>query len=178
MLIALFGPPGAGKDTVAKRLVEQHGFVRVAFADKVRELAYECITEPDGKELIDEYGWEVCKRDNEYFRLLLERVGDGARKVLGDDVWINVVYDQIDALLAINKNVVITDLRKQNELELVNGLSSDWDYDCTVWHVTRPGCHKRPFDEWNPEWAAFTIHNNDTIEVLNQRVDEVLELCQ
>jgi hypothetical protein len=177
MLIALFGAPGAGKDTVAKRLVEQHGFVRVAFADKVRELAYEVATDTQ-REQIDYFGWEKCKRKSEDYRKLLERVGDGARKVLGESVWIDAVYDQIDALLAINKNVVITDLRKQNELELVNGLSSDWDYDCTVWCVTRPGCEKRPFDEWKLEWAAFTVHNNDTIEVLNQRVDEVLELCQ
>ena len=39
MIIALFGPPGAGKDTVGKILVEQYAYRRVAFADKVRELA-------------------------------------------------------------------------------------------------------------------------------------------
>ena len=57
MLIALFGPPGAGKDTVAKRLVEQHGFVRIAFADKVRELAYQVMS-PNLQSVVDYEGWE------------------------------------------------------------------------------------------------------------------------
>jgi dephospho-CoA kinase len=171
MLIALFGPPGAGKDTVAMRLVDQHGFLRVAFADKVRELAYEVATDTQ-REQINYFGWEKCKRQSEDYRKLLERVGDGARKVLGESLWIDAVYNEIDALLDDGKSVVITDLRKENEAEMVK------DFNGIIWYVTRPGCEKRPFDEWKPEWAAFTVYNNDTIEVLNQRVDEVLELCQ
>jgi hypothetical protein len=176
MLIALFGPPGAGKDTVAKRLVEQHGFVRVAFADKVRELAYETLDEPS-KRFLDSMGWDRAKRQTNFFRELLERVGDGARKVLGDDVWINAVGAEIGRLIDSGKNVVITDMRKENESEFVCDYAR-LGVNATMWYITRPGCEKRPFDEWNPEWAAFTIYNNDTIEVLNQRVDEVLELCQ
>jgi len=143
----------------------------------VRELAYECITEPDGKELIDEYGWEVCKRENEYFRLLLERVGDGARKVFGPEFWIDAVRGEVNNLLGMGKSVVITDLRKKSEMWYVHAMEP-LGYNAKMWHVTRPGCEKRPFDECKPEWAAFTIYNNDTIDVLNQRVDEVLELCQ
>jgi hypothetical protein len=177
MLIALFGAPGAGKDTVAKRLVGQHGFVRVAFADKVRELAYETLP-VHARDEIDKKGWDACKRmaDN-FYREHLERVGDGARKVLGDDVWINAVGVEIGRLIDSGKSVVITDMRKESESEFVCDYAR-LGVKSTMWHVTRPGCEKRPFDEWKPEWAAFTIHNNDSIEVLNQRVDEVLEFCQ
>jgi hypothetical protein len=177
MLIALFGPPGAGKDTATKRLVEQHGFVRVAFADKVRELAYETL-EDSSRVVIDMKGWEVAKRWHREYREILERVGDGARKVFGPDFWIDAIRNQVLDVLRKNGNVVITDLRKENEKRFVNALDLHIFGKSKLWYVTRPGCHKRPFDEWKPEWAAFTIYNNDTIEVLNQRVDEVLELCQ
>ncbi len=176
MLVALFGPPGAGKDTVAKRLVEQHGFVRIAFADKVRELAYEML-EPIDREFIDEVGWERAKREYEYYRWILERVGDGARRVFGPDFWIDAVRGEVNNVLGMGKSVVITDLRKKNEMWYVHTMEP-LGYDAKMWHVTRPGCEKRPFDEWRPEWAAFTIHNFGTVDELNQRVDEVLELCQ
>lgn len=38
MIIGLNGNPGTGKDTVANYLVAEHGFVRIAFADRLREL--------------------------------------------------------------------------------------------------------------------------------------------
>ena len=41
MIIGLTGYAQSGKDTVAKILIEQYGFTRVAFADKIRELLYE-----------------------------------------------------------------------------------------------------------------------------------------
>jgi len=176
MLVALFGAPGAGKDTVAKRLVEQHGFVRVAFADKVRELAYEAL-ELQSRRCVDDIGWDRAKRQFEFYREHLERVGDGARKVFGPEFWIDAIRGEVNNLLGMGKSIVITDLRKESEMWYVHTMEP-LGYNAKMWYVTRPGCEKRPFDEWKTEWAAFTIHNNDTIEVLNQRVDEVLELCE
>jgi len=37
-LIGLTGPAGSGKDTVARLLCEQHGFVQIAFADPLRAM--------------------------------------------------------------------------------------------------------------------------------------------
>jgi hypothetical protein len=176
MLIALFGAPGAGKDTVAAHLVDKHGFVRVAFADKVRELAYEIATDTQ-REQVNYFGWEKCKRKSEDYRKLLERVGDGARKVLGDDVWVGAIEEDIRCLLATGKSVVITDLRKKNELCFVHDTEA-YGFDATTWHIKRPGHYKRPFDEWEEKWAEFTVHNFGTVEELQCRVDEVLELSR
>jgi dephospho-CoA kinase len=173
MLIALFGPPGAGKDTVAKRLVEQHGFVRVAFADKVRELAYEVIT-PQGQQLVDTIGWDTLKREQYWARAVLELVGDGARKVFGPEFWISAIRDPVIHILRHGGNVVITDLRKESEKQFVDGLDLHIFGGSKLWHITRPGFEKRPFDEWQPEWANLTIANDDTVETLNQRVDRAI----
>ncbi len=173
MLIALIGAPGAGKDTIAKRLVEQHGFVRFAFADNVRQLAYETLDD-NGRTLIDVHGWDTAKRASESFRLTLERIGDGARKVFGEDFWIQQVSEEIKTLIANNKDVVITDLRKDNEARFVYTFRPDF----SIWHVHRPGCNRRPFDEWREEWAAFSIPNFGELEDLHRHVDECLELCR
>ena len=37
-VVALAGPRGCGKSTIAQHLVEQHGFERLAFSDVLREL--------------------------------------------------------------------------------------------------------------------------------------------
>ena len=38
-VVALSGPRGCGKSTIAQHLVEQHGFERLAFSDVLREIA-------------------------------------------------------------------------------------------------------------------------------------------
>ena len=38
-VVALAGPRGCGKSTIAQHLVEQHGFERLAFSDVLREIA-------------------------------------------------------------------------------------------------------------------------------------------
>lgn len=45
-LIGLVGRAGAGKDTVADRLVKEHGYVRVAFADKLKIVVAEAFDVP------------------------------------------------------------------------------------------------------------------------------------
>ena len=175
MIIALFGPPGAGKDTVGKVLVEQYAYRRVAFADKVRELALKLhgpaivnaglSNYMKLRDAIEVFGWDV-KRDSEDVRKLLERVGDGCREVLGTDVWVESAFSGIDTA----SDIVVTDMRKVNEWDFIR-----WHTNGTAWHITRNGCEKRPFDEWQPEWATATIDNNGTVEELAAKVKRLME---
>lgn len=179
MIIALFGPPGAGKDTVGKILVEQYAYKRVAFADKVRELALKLCgsTIVDAglgnymklRDAVETFGWDV-KRDSEDVRKILERVGDGCRDVLGADVWIRSAFRDV----AVTQNTVITDLRKFNEIDWLWWYAEHPEVETAVWHIARNGCEKRPFDEWQPEWATATIANNGTVEELAEKVRELM----
>lgn len=165
MIIALFGPPGAGKDTVGKILVEQYACRRVAFADKVRELALKLhgstivnaglTNYMKLRDAIEVFGWEV-KRDSEDVRKILERVGDGCREVLGSDVWINAAFGPN---LLDDDDIVVTDVRKPNEIDWIKNWAANFGYEVGIWYITRNGCEKRPFDEWQPDWATATIQS-------------------
>jgi hypothetical protein len=133
MIIGLSGYSRSGKDEVAKILVEEYGFTRVAFADKIRELLYEMNPIVDThyklQSLVDAYGWDEVKRRPQV-REMLQNVGVGARKLFGDLFW---VHQAMTSMALAHPNIVVTDVRFTNEaetLELNGG---------QVWRIKRPG---------------------------------------
>jgi hypothetical protein len=134
MIIGLTGYAQSGKDSVANVLVEQYGYTRVAFADKIRELLVE--TNPlirDGfrvESVVSAYGWDQAKILFPEIRYLLQSLGVGARKLLGDDVWVISALHKMDDA---NQNYVITDVRFENEAIMVKQLGGE------LWRIKRPG---------------------------------------
>jgi hypothetical protein len=163
MIIGLTGYARSGKDTVANILVENYGYKRIAFADKIRELLYETNPQVGGnrlQHLISTYGWEVAKSQPEV-RHLLQSLGVGARKTFGDNHWI------VEALKNITRegNYVITDVRFKNEAEWLKDI-----YNAEIWRVTRPGVKainshisETQLDDYKFD---FTLHNEGTLEEL------------
>ena len=96
MIIGLTGYAQSGKDTVAKVLVENYGFTRVAFADKIREYLYEMNPMFDSiagepvfvRDRVDRDGWEKAKQSPQ-IRRLLQNSGVAARKVFGPQFWVH-----------------------------------------------------------------------------------------
>lgn len=179
MIIGLSGYAQSGKDTVAKYLVEHHGFERIAFADKIRELLYEMnpiisivASEPmylRGR--VDRDGWDVAKQSDEVRRLLQE-LGVGARKVFGDNHWVVEAFKNLDK----EKNYVVTDVRFQNEADFVKAFSGK------LWRVERSGVnavngHVSEHDLDNWEFDGY-IHNNASIEDLECVTAGLLKLVQ
>ena len=123
MIVGLTGYAQSGKDTVAKILVDNYGFKRVAFADKIRELLLEI--NPimyNGSRLsvlVNEFGWEFAKSNLEV-RRLLQDFGVGARNILGSDIWIISALREMDDL---NQNYVVTDVRFLNEASMIKNLN-------------------------------------------------------
>jgi dephospho-CoA kinase len=134
VIIGLSGYAQSGKDEVAKILVSEYGFTRVAFADKIRELLYEM--NPDFRDTllqqaVDRLGWDEVKKD-QAVRRMMQNLGVGARKMFGDGFWVAQVFNGYDWDIP----TVVTDVRFQNEAELLKKWTPD---DTQIWRVKRPG---------------------------------------
>lgn len=131
IIIGLTGYAQSGKDTVADILVKNYGFVRLAFADKIREFLYSVNPMVGGEPLqikVDVEGWEQAKKHPEV-RRLLQVTGTSARKLFGERFWI----DQTLRHVAGNTKVVVSDVRFTNEANTlkINGGQ--------LWRVQRVG---------------------------------------
>lgn len=143
-VIALTGYAGVGKDTVADILVRDHGYTKLSFADKVKELLlavnpWIIVPEFGGtarlQALINTMGWHKAKRYPEVRRLLQE-LGTETRNVISEDVWINPIIDFITHEESPEK-IVVSDVRFANELEALRNIACHCCLTVTVVRLTR-----------------------------------------
>lgn len=187
-VVGLAGYKRAGKDTVAARLIERHGFERFAFADplKAAALSLDPIVETTTHEIrswdtlviesrtathrrlsevVDELGWERAKERREV-RRTLQRLGVAIREIM-PTFWVAALIRAVDASDA--ERVVITDVRFENEVDAVRSLLGG---DIAL--VTRPGTSSDGhISEQLPDVLVpdFVFRNDDTIEALHEQVD-------
>ena len=167
MIVGLTGYANSGKDTFASVLVEKHGFVRLAFADKVRELALE--VNPKLRTPYGDEDWDELKKRPEV-RELLQDVGLGVRKVIGENVWVDLVMAQIPK---DDRRYVITDVRFPNEVEAIKSIGGK------VGRIMRPGVSA--VNEHISEHALtdvaldFEIQNDGDVNDLHEVVEFALK---
>ncbi|UIW13279.1 deoxynucleoside monophosphate kinase [Arthrobacter phage Crewmate] len=134
-LIGLIGKKRTGKDTFAAKLVRDHGYVRVALADPLREaaLGLDPIVgtfplQSEGlvrtrewrlSDVVEELGWEKAKDYVPEVRRTLQRLGTESIRALDDQFWIRTAFQRIDALRADGVPVVVTDVRYPNEADAI-----------------------------------------------------------
>jgi hypothetical protein len=139
--IALTGLARSGKDSVAARLVERHGYVRVAFADALKAAALHTdpyIPLPAARvttrlsALVERIGWELAKDRYPEVRRYLQEYGQTVREIQ-PMFWIKAAGDAVRDAWDAGKPVVVTDVRYVNEADFltVQGFQ--------VTRVTRPG---------------------------------------
>lgn len=178
-IIGLSGYATSGKDTVGQILVEDHGFTRVAFADKLKALALKMnpllvVEGPDGFHtferlamIVELYeGIDNAKLEVTAVREYLQKLGENVRNELGHDVW-------VEAALRgdLPERVVVTDCRYVNEASLI----AVTGYNV---RVERPGVG--PANGHVSEHALdnfdfdYTCHNDGTIDDLRVEVARVL----
>lgn len=182
-IIALSGYARAGKDEAAKVLVEEHGFIQVAFADKLREMLYQLNPlvaawrswdqEPGAvyvQDAIDRYGWQGYKETmyGPEIRRLLQRLGtEAGRQTLWDSIWIDA------ALTGLPKDakVVVSDARFNNEFDAVRERGG------YIWRIEREGVgpandHISETEAVGYPYFSLTIHNNGTLSEFRQTVSD------
>lgn len=180
-IVGLSGYARSGKDEAAKVLVEEFGFVRISFADKLRDFLYALnpIIEMGVnneyirlREVIDHFGWDGYK-DTPYvseIRPLLQRLGtEAGRDVLWDSIWIDAAFASLDN----DGKYVIADARFPNEAEAVvtrggkivrverEGNSPAVLPDGTV-HSSETSLDDWSFDE--------TVENNGSLEDFHNKI--------
>lgn len=135
MIISLSGIIGSGKDTAANYLVSEYGFIKVSFADCVKDvlssmfnwdrslLQGDTIESREFRNTIDIW-WSMKLGIKDFTpRLAMTLIGtDVMRKYLSEDIWLLCLERKIDTILGKNPNanIVVTDARFINELDMLH----------------------------------------------------------
>ena len=164
MRIALVGRMGRGKSTVSTHLVCEHGFVRIGFADKL-------------KEIVKDLRPDLFEKGNKP-RMQLQRVGEVLKNELGTGIWLDYVLEQIDNDIENNtlpRNFVIDDVRFVFEAEAlrkagftiikIDGPNQRNDNGDEVF-----GGHSSEQEVDKIEYDVLLV-NNSTLEQLHKTVD-------
>lgn len=114
MLIGLTGYAGSGKSTVAKHLVERHGFVLVKFAGRLKSMARAFGLSEDHIEgpLKD---LPTPLLGGKTPRQLMQLLGQALRDGIHEDIWVDSAMADAYASLDQGGRVVIDDCRHHNE---------------------------------------------------------------
>lgn len=180
-VIGISGYAQAGKDTIGSVLTESAGFVRVAFADALREVLYAlnpsvCVqTGPSFVDflwttvvdVVEDKGWEWAKANSDV-RGYLQRLGtEAGRQILGDDIWVRTAMAKVNG-----GKYVFTDVRFPNEARAI------LDKGGQVWRVERPGVapvNPHPSETALDDWPFdLVIFNKGTLDDLREQVSIAL----
>lgn len=181
----------SGKDEAAKVLVEEFGFKRVAFADKLREVLYalnpivdiEHYVHDDDflqrrpvviryvQDVIDAFGWDGYKETNygPEIRRLLQRLGtEAGRQTLWDSIWIDAALTGFGP----DDKIVVSDARFFNEFDAIRERGGE------IWRIERPGVgpangHASETEAPNYKHFSKFLENNGTLERWQQYVASV-----
>ena len=189
MLIGLIGLIGSGKDTVAERLITQHGYKRDSFAKSLKDAVSSMFNwdremlegntessrywreQPD-KFWSEKMGKEVTPRwILQYFGTEVMRQG------MYDAIWVDSVIGRYKG-----ENTVISDTRFQNEIKTIKAHGGivvlvKREEIPTREEMQKQGAHQSEWD-WIGSDFDYTIDNTSSLEGLNANIDQFIHQLQ
>lgn len=122
-LVGIIGKKGSGKTECANVLIQNYGFQKVSFADKLKQVVSDlfdipinCLYDPNLKETYD-HRW------GKTYREIMQLFGTEVGRCIYNDIWIYHTEKRI--LQNSDDKIVIDDVRFKNEANLIkrqNGL--------------------------------------------------------
>lgn len=190
LVLGLLGRKRSGKDTFAERLVSEHGFERLAFADALKATMYDLnpwvrVEEDEvgivygpasgmGRAIhlsiayiVDRIGWEAAKEVREVRRLLQDH-GVAIRDHVSPSVWVDAVASRVAVTV---RPVVITDVRFPNEMDFIRDVRGR----CV--RIVRPGVvsEDRHVSEVGLDdvYTDYVVRNSGSVGDLHRVADDV-----
>lgn len=185
MNLGIIGRARSGKDTAGQWLVENRGYVRVSFADPIREAALKLdpiVTKYGAGPLLrlsdvlyqQRDGWEGAKGTFPEVRRILQNYGMTIRAI-DPDFWLRTALSTVAVAVDAGHPVVITDVRFPNEAESLKRAGFELLY------IDRPGV---PHLDHESEGALTDadadsyILNNRTIYDLHHELSSVVDYAR
>jgi len=173
-IIGIAGPAQSGKDTIGKRLLVKHSFIRYAFADPIRhglEAMFNLLHSDFNENKEKEIDW-IGKSPRELMQTLGTEWG---RNLVADDIWLRLAEININAMVDRNSyihsligGVVITDVRFENEANWIRQQGGE------IWHITRKDT--RQVNQHTSEDGVIFQPNDDQIIDNNAGLNQLYEI--
>lgn len=184
MIIGVSGIQGSGKDTLGKILIENYGFIKVSFAETLKDITSIIFnwdrnllegSTPESREFREKKDEWWSKELNQEItpRKMLQYLGTEVfRNNFNQDIWVKIIKRKLIEYINLNKNVVITDCRFPNEVLMVQKLGG------IIIKIIRNTTHINIYTHSSETSllntkADFTIINNKTIDDLKKSFDSL-----
>ena len=178
-LIGVHGKARSGKDTVARILGDEHGFVRTAFADPLKAASAVLFGWPVDLAFSDEIKgyksplWDITGRT------AFQRLGDTMKIGFGQDFWVKRwAYDY--ARLKDKHSVVVSDVRHDAEADTLRGLGG------LVIHLERHGAGLSGIEALHSSEVSIRFNrstdlrlsNNGTVSELEDEINRIVAFIE
>lgn len=159
-LIGIHGKARSGKDTFASVFVEEHGFVRMAFADPLKAATCMLFNWPADLVFSDEIKTFESPFWNLTGRQVFQKFGDAMKRGFGDDFWVKrwaIDYAKIKD----KHSVVVADVRTNAEADMIRGLGG------IIVHVVRDGAGLKGLEGMHNSEAGIAYNTKRDVRVDN-----------